>query len=100
MGEIRMLCEEGDVKITWNPDNTEDVKNAKEMFDSLKAKGHLFFKINKKTKKRAWGLLGKSATKGEKGEQVRWFGKADGELIAEFDPKAEKVVAAPAVSGG
>lgn len=100
MGEIRMLCEEGDVKITWNPDKPEEVKNAKEMFLRLKEKGHIFFKVSKTKKKRKWGLIGKEVVKTEKGERVRWFGEADGELLVEFDEKAEKIVAAPVVTGG
>lgn len=100
MGEIRMLCEEGDVKISWNPDNPDEVKNAEEMFKSLKEKGHIFFKVSKKKSKKKWGLIGKETVKEEKGDRVRWFGKTDGELLVEFDPKAEKVVAAPVVTGG
>ena len=55
--EIRMLCAEGDVKISWNPDDPEEVKNAEAMFKSLKDKGHLFFRVKKEKKKFGWGLI-------------------------------------------
>lgn len=125
MGEIRMLCEKGDVRVQWNPDNPEEVKTAEEMFLRLKEKGHLFFRIQKT------GLLRK---KEKRGERIRAFSeakdgamlavfeptpgkephklelvgklddkkkkKSESELIKEFDPKAEKIVATPPVGGG
>lgn len=98
MGEIRSLCAEGDIKLSWDPEKPEEVKRAREMFSDLRAKGHLFFKVTRKPKK--WGLLSRSKPKGEKGEQVKFFGKADGELIVEFDEKAETIVDTPALGGG
>lgn len=117
-----MLCDKGDVKITWNPKNPEEVKTAEEMFLSLKAKGHMFFKISK---------AGVFRRKEKRGERVRAFSEAkgamiavfdpkeplkpevevvgrlghkkrdsEGELIKDFDPEAEKIVATPPIGGG
>ena len=102
--EIRMLCEKGDVKVSWNPNDPDEVKNAEAVFKTLKEKGHLFFRVKKEKKKFGWGLISvkkrAKAAEANKGEKVSWFDGTAGELIAEFDPKAEKVVATPMVSGG
>lgn len=122
MGEIRMLCEVGDVKVSWDADKPDEVKNAEEMFKSLKEKGHLFFKVTKKG-----GLFRRA---GKRGDRIRAFSevkdkgemisvldpgsaplkleakpyekkkKADGEMIKDFDPEAEKIVATPPIGGG
>lgn len=94
MGQMSCLCDEGDVKITWDPANEEEVRNARQMFDRLKEKGHLFFRMSKE-KPASPGAQPK-----EEKEPARFFDGADGELIVEFDPKAERVVATPPVSGG
>jgi hypothetical protein len=128
MGEIRMLCEKGDVQIKWDENNPEEVKTAEEMFLRLKEKGHMFFKIAK------GGLFRKKIKRGERirafkeaeggamlsvfepttakepgkePHKLELIGKIDkkakkpeGELIKEFDPKAEKIVATPPVGGG
>jgi len=94
MGEMRSLCEQGDVKITWNPSVPEEVDRARRMFDDLKKKGHLFFRIKPSES------LSPGAEPAEERERVAQFKRAHGELIVEFDPKAEKIVDTPAVAGG
>ncbi len=74
----------GDVKITWDPTNPDDVKNAKDHFDKLKKSGHIFFKI---------------AADGEKGKKVKEFDENIGELVCEFDPKADVVATKVPVGG-
>lgn len=74
----------GDVKITWDPTNPDDVKNAKDHFDKLKKSGHIFFKID---------------GDGKKGKKVKDFNEGTGELVCEFDPKAD-VMSAPVLRGG
>lgn len=65
----------GDLKVVWDPGNKAEVKAAKDQFDALIKKGqHLAYKVD---------------AKGGKGEQIR-----------EFDPKAEKIILAPALRGG
>jgi hypothetical protein len=74
----------GDVKITWDPTNPEDVKNAKDHFDKLKKDGHIFFKVG---------------DDGQKGKKVKEFDEKMAELVCEFDPKAD-VVSMPLPRGG
>lgn len=74
----------GDVKLTWDPDNPEEVRHARDHFEKLKKAGHLFFKVR---------ALGK------KGTLVDSFDEGLGKLICEFDPKAD-VIAAPVPRGG
>lgn len=75
MPEMRMMGAAGDTKLIWNPDDKDEVKNAKRTFkDLVEKKGFLAFKV---------------AEKGAKGEQ-----------ITEFDEKAEKIIIAPPMAGG
>ena len=76
------LC--GDVKLTWDPENPEEVKHAKDHFDKLKKQAHIFFKL--------------TGAK-EKGEKIEEFPAKDGELICEFDPKADVVATRVPVGG-
>jgi len=71
---LSILDASGDQRIIWDPDNADDVAHAKETFDSWIKKGRRAFSVNKK---------------GEKDQQIR-----------EFDPRAEKVILAPALVGG
>lgn len=64
----------GDLKVIWDPENKDEVKAAEEQFISLTKKGHLAYTVD---------------TKGGKGTQIR-----------KFDPKAEKIILAPALRGG
>jgi hypothetical protein len=115
-----MLCAKGDVTIRWNPKNPDEVKTAEEMFLSLKSKGHMFFKISKagvfrRKEKRGERVRAFAEAKGAmiavfepkeplKGEVVGRIGHkkrdADGELIKDFDPEADKIVATPPIGGG
>lgn len=74
---------EGDVKLSWNPDNADEVKNAKDHFDKLKASGHIFFRLKD----------------GAKASRMKDFDAKAGELTCEFDPKAD-IVATPIPRGG
>ncbi len=84
MPSIAMPDTSGDVKLTWNPDNEDEVKHAKDHFDKLKSQGHIFFRI---------------AADGGKGRKIAVFEDGKGELICEFDPKAD-VLATPLPRGG
>lgn len=84
MPSIAMPDTTGDVKLSWDPENPEDVKNAKDHFDKLKSTGHIFFKID---------------GAGKKGKKVKDFEDGSGELVCEFDPKAD-VMATKLPSGG
>ena len=74
----------GDVKLTWNPENPDEVKHARDHFEKLKKAGHIFFRI---------------APDGKKGDKVAAFGGNEGELLCEFDPKADMVATQVPVGG-
>jgi len=53
MGELRILGKEGDTKVIWDPDNKDEVKAAREQFDTLKAKKFLAFRVSRTKVRRA-----------------------------------------------
>jgi hypothetical protein len=72
--ELIELNRTGDTKLIWDPDKAAEVDAARAMFDSLKKKNYLAYRVDRK---------------GEKGE-----------VIKEFDPNAEKIILAPQMVGG
>ena len=84
MGELCVMNESGDVRLSWDPSNEDEVRNAREHFNLLKKKNHLFFKVKS----------------GRKGDAFDEFDSMAGEIICEFDPKAEKIVASRPPVGG
>jgi hypothetical protein len=74
MGELRELNETGDTKVVWDPDNRDEVDAAKCQFNTLKSKGFTAYSVGKD---------------GEKNK-----------AIAEFDPKASKIIMVPKIAGG
>jgi hypothetical protein len=74
MHELAVLDHTGDTKTVWDSDNADDVENARETFDRLRAKGHVIYNVKKD---------------GEKGE-----------VMAKFDKRAEKMIAVPRIVGG
>lgn len=73
--EAAIMSGRGDTKIVWNPENEVEVNAIRKMFDELK-----------KAKYNAYHVTGKDGDKGE--------------LMKEFDPKAGRVIFAPAFAGG
>lgn len=73
-GEMRIISTEGDTKIIWDKNNAEEVAAAKKVFDDLKAKRFMSYKVD---------------DKGDKSEVIR-----------EFDPNAEKLIMSPPLVGG
>ncbi len=73
--EIAKLDRCGDTKTIWNPDNEDEVANAKRTFDDLRKKGYLAFRV-----------IGKD---GDQGEQMN-----------EFDPRAGRMIMIPQMRGG
>lgn len=65
----------GDTRHMWDKGNDVEVKAARKLFDELKKKGHLIY-----------AAVGKEGTKGE--------------LMREFDPTAERIIATPQLQGG
>jgi hypothetical protein len=75
MGEIRTLGIAGDVKQLWDPNNPDEVAAARRVFDDLRRKSYLAFRV--------------TDTKGKRGEQM-----------TVFDPAAGKIIMAPPMAGG
>lgn len=73
-GVIAKMDDTGDTKIIWSRDNEDEVANARRTFDDLKTKGFTAYSVKKD---------------GEKNE-----------IIARFDPKAERIIMVPAMQGG
>jgi hypothetical protein len=74
IGEMRVMGRKGDTRIIWNPDNADEVAQARKTFDDLKSKRFVAYTVS---------------PGGGKGEQV-----------SEFDPGAEKMILAPPMAGG
>lgn len=73
-GEIAVMGKEGDIKTIFNPQNTDEVENARATFDGMRAKGYLAFKVT---------------ADGSQGEQ-----------ITTFDATAGKFILVPPMAGG
>lgn len=73
--EMAILGVEGDVKMLWSADNTDEVAAAQKTFDDLKKKGFLAYKV-----------VGKDGAKGEQ--------------LLKFDPTAERIIMSPPMVGG
>lgn len=74
MPVMNILDRTGDARIEWNPNVPEEVSMARKAFDEAKKKKYLTYKVD------------------ANGNQ--------GELIREFDPRAERIVASPQTVGG
>jgi len=73
--EMAIVDGTGDTKLIWDAENADEVENAKETFDRLKKKGYMAFEVTGKD--------------GEKGK-----------VMKTFNPKAERVIMAPALEAG
>ena len=72
---IHTLDNSGDTRLMWSSDNEDEIKAARDLFRSLKAKQYTAY--------RAEGKEGKK-----------------GEVITEFDPEAERIIMVPRQVGG
>ena len=72
--ELAVLDRSGDTKTIWDPDNEDEVDIARETFRRLVAKGYAIFKVDKE---------------GSKGVKMR-----------DFDARAGKLIAVPAIVAG
>lgn len=72
--EMSILDETGDTKIVWDEDTPAEVESARNSFDTMKRKGYVAYRVNKK------------------GDQ--------GEVMDRFDPSAEKMILSPQMKGG
>ena len=75
MGEMSVMGSSGDVKVSWDSDNEEEVKAAKKTFNEcVKEKKFAAFSVDKR-------------------------GKKD-ERIYDFDSSAEEIILVPPIAGG
>ncbi len=74
-GSMAVLGANGHTKIVWDRTDDVDVEGARDMFNVIKAEGYMAYKLE-----------GKDGRKGE--------------VITDFDPKAERIVMAPPLQGG
>ena len=76
MGIMNMLADRGDWKLEWDPENSLEVDQMRKTFDhNVKDKGFAAFKQDKR-------------------------GRKTRHQIHEFDPRAERIVLVPPISGG
>lgn len=71
---MQVMDHTGDTKKTWNPDNRDEVDDARQSFNRLKKKGYIAYRVD--------GDGGKAA------------------IMTEFDPTAASMILAPAMRGG
>jgi hypothetical protein len=74
MGLLRVLCGRGDVKVEWELDATDAVREAERIFRENAARGYAAFRVDS-------GVEG----------AVR---------IDEFDPRAKEIIQVPRIVGG
>lgn len=75
VGEMRILSDKGDTRVTWNARDTDEVEAARAQFQTLVDRGFRAFAVE--------------AGSGGKGE-----------MITEFNPDTQKVILAPPMAGG
>lgn len=73
-GEMSVLGREGDTKITWNSENTDEVEHARKTFNELTRKGFSAFSVK--------------------------YGGEKGGRLAKFDPDEGKMILVPLLRGG
>lgn len=73
MGKLVILGQIGDLKVSWNSGNEDEIMAAKEIFE--------------KRTKEGWSAFREKY--GSKGEKIKFF-----------DPNAERIVLIPQISGG
>ena len=64
----------GDLKVAWDPENTDETDHARKTFDDMRAKGFVAYAVDRKGKK--------------------------SEVVSAFDPEAEALILTPPVRGG
>jgi len=73
-GEMRIMGIQGDLKVIWDSDKTDEVESARKQFNELTGKNYIAFSVKKD---------------GEKNEK-----------ISKFDPNLEKMILVPMLKGG
>jgi hypothetical protein len=74
MGLLRVLCGRGDVKVEWELDGGDAVREAERIFRENAARGYAAFRVDS--------------------------GVAEAVRIDEFDPTAQEIIQVPRIVGG
>ena len=74
IGHLCILDESGDSRLQWDRNNPESVKAARERFEELRGKGYLAYKLDR--------------------------GGAQGAVIDDFEPDAERIILHARMVGG
>lgn len=72
--ELCILDATGDTRLQWSKTNKDEVAFAEKRFKELKSQGYLLYKVDRKGKQ--------------------------GEVLPDFDPAAERIIATPRMIGG
>lgn len=75
MGEMAILGKEGDTKVIWDIENRDEVKAARDQFDTLTDKGFLAYRVGKDQ-------------------------EASGGSLRSFPKNAGKIIMIPPIQGG
>jgi hypothetical protein len=75
MGEMRILCSEGDRKHIWDPKINDEVEDAKKSFKRMIKKGYKAFEVGR-------------------------GGKKSNREVKEFDPSLGQLIMVPVIAGG
>lgn len=75
MGSLAIMNKEGDTKVIWDSNNTDEVEAAETQFNMLIKKGFMAFEVGTK-------------------------GKKTNIQVMEFDPDLEKIIMVPPIVGG
>ena len=70
--------QDGDVQVSWDRGNDEDVRHARRVFDDMKARGYLAYRVE-------------SRGRGRDPERVQ---------VRQFDPEDHQLVLVPPLRGG
>lgn len=72
MGELRVMTQEGDIRLTWDPDREASVAQTRQEFDRLRRDGYDIYRVTAK-------------------------GRKSSKRVDTFDPVARELLAVPGV---
>jgi len=93
MGELCVMDREaGDIRISWDPKNSDEVASIKDQFERLKKKGYLFFKVGEEKPSPYDTKLGEAIFAKTTPQKTEKIDKVKGD--------EKKIVAMPMPAGG
>lgn len=91
MSSLVILSAKGDDRLDWNVNDPASVTKARSKFQELKKAGYLLFKLVSRVAGKIADALAEPA------DNLRC---KQGEVLHEFEPEAEVIVASPPLVGG